>query len=79
MFQEFNDLPWSKREEFRAQPTVPWNILNRNSTSAGMKKSTLELQVASVDDAGHMSPGDQKQAVQALVQAWITPQKAPEF
>ncbi|GAP82931.1 putative carboxypeptidase y [Rosellinia necatrix] len=73
MFREFDQLPWSQQHEFRVQPKVDWHWTGpRHEVVEGGKiKGLARLQVASVYDAGHMSPGDAKSAVSSLVQRWL--------
>ncbi|KAI1754124.1 alpha/beta-hydrolase [Xylaria castorea] len=73
MFREFDELPWSRKDEFREQPKVDWHWTDsRGDTLKGGKiKGVPKLQVASVYNASHMSPGEAKPAVSSLVQQWI--------
>ncbi|KAJ8128800.1 hypothetical protein O1611_g4831 [Lasiodiplodia mahajangana] len=73
MFREFDQLSWSQKDAFLEQPKLDWHWTDsRGSIIQGGKiKGVPKLQVASVYDAGHMSPGDAKPAVSSLVQQWI--------
>ncbi|KAI0478002.1 alpha/beta-hydrolase [Xylaria cf. heliscus] len=73
MFREFDELPWSQRDAFHKQPKVDWHWTDSRGTmiKGGKIKGVPKLQVASVYDAGHMSPGDAKPAVSSLVRQWI--------
>jgi len=73
MFREFDQLPWSENDEFRKQPKTDWFWTDSNGSlvKGGKIKGVQKLQVASVYDAGHMSPGDAKPAVASLVRQWI--------
>ncbi|KAI8945666.1 alpha/beta-hydrolase [Xylaria longipes] len=73
MFREFDQLPWSQKDAFRRQPKVDWHWADShgNTIKGGKIKGVPKLQVASVYDASHMSPGDAKPAVSSLVQQWI--------
>ncbi|KAI1811478.1 alpha/beta-hydrolase [Poronia punctata] len=73
MFREFDHLPWSQRDVFRRQPKTNWYWTDSVGSlfEGGKIKSVPKLHVASVYDAGHMSPGDAKPAVASLVRQWI--------
>lgn len=73
MFREFDRLPWSQKDIFRTQPKVDWYWTDSQGDiiNGGKVKGVPKLQVASVYDAGHMSPGDAKPAISSLVQQWI--------
>ncbi|KAI0404448.1 alpha/beta-hydrolase [Xylaria palmicola] len=73
IFREFDQLPWSQRDVFREQPKVDWHWTDSRGTAirGGKIKGVPRLRVASVYDAGHMSPGDAKPAVSSLVRQWI--------
>ncbi|UKZ55704.1 hypothetical protein TrVGV298_009528 [Trichoderma virens] len=73
-FREWTDLPWHGNVQFRMNPKRDWYF--EDSTGARhkggqLKGRGLQVQVAGVDNAGHMSPGDQKEAVSFLVREWI--------
>jgi carboxypeptidase C (cathepsin A) len=74
MFREFDELPWSKNMQFRLQPRANWawtGAAGGSPHKGGLMKGLRELTIAGINDAGHMSPGDQKQPVSLLVQRWI--------
>jgi hypothetical protein len=74
MFREFDQLPWSQQDAFRQAPKIDWHWIDTHGvvTPGGKIKGISKLQVASVFDAAHMSPGDAKPAVASLVRRWIT-------
>ncbi|KAI3332144.1 alpha/beta-hydrolase [Xylariaceae sp. AK1471] len=73
MFREFDELPWSQKDAFRQQPKVDWHWTDSHGAviQGGQIKGVPKLQVASVFDAAHLSPGDAKPAVASLVRQWI--------
>lgn len=42
-------------------------------TKGGESKSVEKLSTVTVDEAGHTSPGDQKEAVAFVVKCWLHP------
>jgi carboxypeptidase C (cathepsin A) len=74
MFREFDQLPWSQDGVFRRQPKTDWLWTDSDGflVKGGKIKGVPKLQVASVYNAGHMSPGDAKPAVASLVREWIS-------
>ncbi|PKK52363.1 hypothetical protein CI102_6816 [Trichoderma harzianum] len=74
IFREWADLPWHGNIQFRLDPKRDWYF--RDSKGALQKGGQLkgrgqQVQVAGVDNAGHMSPGDHKESVAYLVHEWI--------
>ncbi|TRX88446.1 hypothetical protein FHL15_010636 [Xylaria flabelliformis] len=78
MFREFDELPWSQKDEFRKQPKLDWQWTDSQGETieGGKIKGVPKLQVASVYNASHMSPGDAKPAVSSLVRQWI---ESPDY
>ncbi|KAL1903422.1 hypothetical protein Sste5346_000048 [Sporothrix stenoceras] len=79
----YDNLPWSKQALYRISSWVDWvwpdtSSSNKDNgivdimTVGGQIKTAGKLSFATVAEAGHASPADQKPAVSFLVHCWIT-------
>ena len=68
-----DSMPWSHMAAFRSRPLEPYYYRNFTGSvvKAGTRKTAGYLTLATVDDAGHMSPHDQPEAVSQVVQQWL--------
>ncbi|KAH7375462.1 carboxypeptidase Y [Plectosphaerella cucumerina] len=73
-----DEQPWKRQAWFRAQTFSGWyfeggDLAPESSRAAqgGTQKGDDRLSLYLVDDAGHMAPWDQPEAVGAIVRAWI--------
>ncbi|KAF2816400.1 alpha/beta-hydrolase [Mytilinidion resinicola] len=71
-------IPWKNQAKFRTHSYVDWfydkhigNFTAPVRTKGGQTKNTEGLVFVTVDDAGHMAPADQKEAVESVVKLWI--------
>ncbi|RDW75873.1 hypothetical protein BP5796_06694 [Coleophoma crateriformis] len=69
----YEHLPWNKEALFRVQHFVDWFWPNGKvgGMKGGQAKSAGKLSFATVDEAGHTSPGDQPEAVAFLIECWV--------
>ncbi|KAK4549433.1 hypothetical protein LTR36_006430 [Oleoguttula mirabilis] len=74
-WREYDELPWSGSMPYRLSPRRDWYFAEAKNggelRKGGQTKAYGRLKLAGVDDAGHMSPGDQKEGVASLARAWI--------
>ena len=73
----YDSLPWNHQAKFRLQRYQDWTWTPSNSTTAEKKKggeykTADKLAFVSIDEAGHTSPGDQKEAVAFIMKCWLT-------
>lgn len=70
----YDALGWSSQAEYQAESFVPWFWVNDSemSVKGGDMKGVEGLWFFSVDGAGHTCPGDQKEAVVSVVNAFIS-------
>ncbi|OGM47809.1 hypothetical protein ABOM_003344 [Aspergillus bombycis] len=72
----YDHLPWHGQAAFRATRSLDpwyWTDVNGQVHKGGLWKGAASgtLAIATVHDAGHMAPGDQRGAVAALFGRWI--------
>ncbi|CAJ2507563.1 Uu.00g087490.m01.CDS01 [Anthostomella pinea] len=72
----YNQQPWNHQAKYRMEPYVTWSWPDRSGKrhKGGEFKGPddkRELVFASVDEAGHTSPADQKEAVAYLMKWWV--------
>ncbi|KAJ5902872.1 alpha/beta-hydrolase [Penicillium taxi] len=74
----YDSLPWSGQAEYRATDFHDWHYNSTDTalsktkfTKGGRIKGTNKLLFATVEDAGHMCPADQKEAVEHIITSWI--------
>ncbi|EKG15442.1 Peptidase S10 serine carboxypeptidase [Macrophomina phaseolina MS6] len=69
--------PWAHQIEFQGRPLRNWSysegVVDKESSEerSGQWKGDGRLSIFTVDEAGHMVPHDQSEAVEALVGSWI--------
>jgi carboxypeptidase C (cathepsin A) len=74
----YDHLPWRRQASYRQHKFKDWQWPDESGalTTGGEIKATNDLDVAnklafvSVNEAGHASPGDQKEAVTWLIKCW---------
>lgn len=74
----YDHLPWRRQAAFRMHQYKDWQWPDEAGklTKGGEIKATDDIETvnklafASIDEAGHPSPGDQKEAVTWLVKCW---------
>lgn len=76
-----NEIPWRGMASFRQMAFSDWYYSDGEvvgdvtqvprSKKGGQFKGTQRLGLALVDNAGHMAPWDNAEAVSAAVRAWI--------
>ena len=68
------NLPWKRQAAFRLQRYTNWFWPRGDGkpVKAGERKSVDKLSFVSIDDAGHLASGDQREAVSFLVSCWTT-------
>lgn len=72
-----NEQPWKGQTWFQNQPLQEWyhrkgEVCGRRGNQGGQWKGSSRLSIFTVDEAGHMAPDDQPEAVEALVGSWIS-------
>lgn len=72
-----NEQPWKGQSWFQNQPLQEWyhrkgEVRGRRGNQGGRWKGSSRLSIFTVDEAGHMAPDDQPEAVEALVGSWIS-------
>lgn len=72
-----NEQPWKGQTWFQNQPLQEWyhrkgEVRGRRGNQGGRWKGSSRLSIFTVDEAGHMAPDDQPEAVEALVGSWIS-------
>ncbi|KAH7027383.1 Alpha/Beta hydrolase protein [Microdochium trichocladiopsis] len=78
----YDSIPWTHQAKYRMTKFADWFWLETSAGEAGgsaskthkggeFKSVGRKLAFASVDEAGHTSPGDQKEAVGFLVKCWF--------
>jgi hypothetical protein len=69
----FEELPWSGLAEYRKKEFKDWfwEDIDGSVLKGGQMKSVDRLYFVNVDGAGHTCPGDQKGAVQSVVNAFL--------
>lgn len=73
-----DEQPWKGQAGFRARTFEEWFVHDGELTPqrgggrlAGTWKGDERLALYTVDEAGHVSPWDQPEAVGAVVRAWM--------
>ncbi|KAI0170965.1 Alpha/Beta hydrolase protein [Pestalotiopsis sp. NC0098] len=69
----YDALPWNHQAKYRAQDFGDWEWPDKHGkvTKGGQMKTADKLAFVSVDEAGHMAPGYQKEAVAFLMACWL--------
>ncbi|KAI2612651.1 alpha/beta-hydrolase [Hypoxylon fragiforme] len=69
----YDQQPWNHQARYRLEKFAEWTWPDEsgNLTKGGEVKSADKLTFVSVDEAGHTSPGDQKQAVGWIMKCWL--------
>jgi cathepsin A (carboxypeptidase C) len=74
----YDTLPWSKQAPFRLQPWTEWFWPSRAGSEktqklekGGQLKKAGKLSFATIDNAGHSSPGDAPESVAFIVECWV--------
>lgn len=70
--QAYNALLWSGHARFRQRDPEKWYYADASGDkiSGGLFKTSKNLTLVTIDEAGHMSPHDQPEAVLQLMRAW---------
>ncbi|KAF4428972.1 Carboxypeptidase Y-like protein [Colletotrichum fructicola] len=70
----FDDLLWEVQAHYRVQPWVSLYFQEPlgNHIHVGMSKTSGNLSIVTVDEAGHIVPHDQPEAVMLVVKNWAT-------
>lgn len=68
----FDDLLWEGQAQFRVEPWVSLYFQEPlgNHIHVGMSKTSGNLSIVTVDEAGHIVPHDQPEAVMLVVKNW---------
>lgn len=68
----WEDIPWSRQALYRISKWVDWEWpdVAGELTVGGQIKKADKLSFATILEAGHASPGDQKAAVAFLLECW---------
>ncbi|KAK1838112.1 carboxypeptidase Y [Colletotrichum chrysophilum] len=68
----FDDLLWEGQAQFRAEPWVSLHFQEPlgNRIHVGISKTSGNLSIVTVDEAGHIVPHDQPEAVMLVVKNW---------
>ncbi|KAH7407100.1 carboxypeptidase Y [Cadophora sp. MPI-SDFR-AT-0126] len=70
----YDNLPWKGQASYRHEVFRDWQWIDDRdgkTRKGGQVKGVDRLFFVTVDDAGHMSPADQPQAVQRIVNSWV--------
>jgi carboxypeptidase C (cathepsin A) len=72
-----DSLPWPQQSRYRQEQFKPWYYTdaNRQSKKGGMTKGVDQLQLVSVDNAGHDAPSSQSEACLEVVNKWMAKEK----
>jgi len=67
-------MPWSRQALYRISKWVDWEWpdVAGELTLGGQIKTADKLSFATILEAGHASPGDQKAAVAFLLECWTS-------
>lgn len=77
-----DEQPWARQAWYRQQAFKDWHYADGEIAREGLAdkgkkggkwKGDNRLSLFLVDEAGHMAPWDQPEAVGAIVRAWIRP------
>lgn len=74
---QYDNLPWHGQAGYRANRSLKpwyWSDAEGNEHEGGLRKGISEgkgLNFVTIHDAGHMAPGDQREAVAYLVGRWL--------
>ncbi|EQB46305.1 hypothetical protein CGLO_14651 [Colletotrichum gloeosporioides Cg-14] len=68
----FDDLLWEGQAQYRVEPWVSLHLREPtgNHIHVGMSKTSGNLTLVTVDEAGHVVPHDQPEAVMLVVKNW---------
>ncbi|KAH9905658.1 alpha/beta-hydrolase [Xylariomycetidae sp. FL2044] len=73
----YDQQPWSHQAKYRLEKFADWGFpqeqASRRWKKGGEYKSVDRLSFVSVDEAGHTSPGDQREAVAFVMKCWLHP------
>ncbi|KAI2601740.1 alpha/beta-hydrolase [Hypoxylon sp. NC1633] len=69
----YDQQPWSHQARYRMKTFSGWTWPSRSGrlNIGGEYKAVDKLAFVSVDEAGHTSPGDQREAVAFLMKCWL--------
>lgn len=69
-----DSLHWNRQAAFRVKKFADWSWPDKSGklTKGGKFKGVDKLAFFTVDEAGHTSPGDQREAVEFLMECWVT-------
>jgi carboxypeptidase C (cathepsin A) len=73
----YDSLPWNHQAKFRLESFQEWTWTptgdkSKTKKKGGEYKTADKLAFLDIDEAGHTSPGDQKEAVAFVVKCWLT-------
>lgn len=70
----YDDLPWTHQAKYRLEKFADWSWPNKSGslTKGGEFKIVDKLAFVTLDEAGHTSPGDQKEAASFILKCWLS-------
>ncbi|KAH9897374.1 alpha/beta-hydrolase [Xylariomycetidae sp. FL2044] len=69
----YDQQPWTHQAKFRMEKFKDWYWSDKSGdvVKGGEFKRVDKLTFATIDEAGHTSPGDQREAVSSWVECWV--------
>lgn len=73
----YDSQPWNHQAKYRLEKFVDWEWPDKTGklSKGGEFKAIDKLASVTIDEAGHTSPADQKEAVGFLMKCWLHQQQ----